>query len=473
MGVSESMGALGADFTAIGINPAGIGLFRKSDFYVSVYANIDEQEATLNGPSNSPYSKTKDYYGLGGIGIVFTATPWDSKWKNASFAINFIKTADFRNEYYFKGRSVGSITDRFLELSLDPNKTGLIGLHPDLLDDFEAGLAYETGAVFDPGTDPQNFTYTTDLLGYPGYLLPKEQILKTSGGMYNFSFGIGGNYDEKFAVGATIDIPFGDFSSESRYREYEAQTDEVLPFKNLEFREDLTTEVAGVALKLGAIFKPTQNWRLGIAWQTPTYLWMTDRFNTSLSNTYYNGRVDTSITAYSPDGEFTYRLIVPMRAVLSGAYVAPKGFVSADIDVIPMKMAKYNLTADSDESADFEYQEIVNNDIDKQYRTTIQYRLGGELAFDYLRVRGGVELLQQAYSNSDKYDKGFSLGLGYRGNSFYVDLGYKYRTSEQAYEPYLTGNSDFNGDGKVDAPTPIVNQKSNQQLIQLTLGFKL
>ena len=479
-GSGGAMGALGADFTAIGINPAGIGLFRKSDFYVSISSTFDEQKSTLSEPyqsgaNNIAFTKTRDDSGLTGIGIVFTSTPWASKWKNASFAINFTKTADFNKSYYFKGKSKGSITDRFLELALDPNETGLIGLHPDLLDDFEAGLAYETGAIYDPGTDPSHTIYTTDLLynNYKDYLLPKEQLLKTSGGLYNLSFGIGGNYDEIIAVGASIDIPFGEFKSESRYLEYEAKTDEILPFKNLEFNETLITQVSGINAKLGIIYKPDPKWRLGFAFQLPTYLWMNDQFNTSLMNTYYNGRRDTSLTAYSPDGEFTYRLILPMRATFSGAYVSNYGFISADLDIIDLSKAKYNLTADSDASGDYEYQEVVNADIKKQFKAAAQFRLGAELALSYLRLRGGFEILKQVYSNSDKYDNGYSMGIGYRGNSFYLDLAYKNSTAEQGYVPYLTGNSDFDGNGSIDAPTPLVNQKSNQDFIQVTLGFKL
>ncbi len=476
--IGGASGALGGEFTAIAINPAGIGFFRKSDFYVSFSTTFDEQQSTLcesnpSGVNNKTYNQTHDDSGLTGIGIVFTSSPWASKWKNSSFAINLIKTADFNKSYYFKGRSPGSITDRFLELALDPDESGLIGLHPDQLDDFEAGLAYETGAIFDVDNNPATYTYNTDLLSHKNYLLPKEQILNTSGGLYNLSFGIGSNYDEKFAIGAAIDIPIGSFNSESRYSEYEAKANDAFPFRNLEFNQTLNTQLSGITARLGVILKPDPFWRLGISVQLPTYMWMKDQFSTSLNYTYNNGSRDTSFTAYSPDGEFTYRLILPMRAVFSAAYVSRHGFISADLDVFDLSKAKYNLTADSDALGDYDYQETVNADIKKQFNAAVQLHLGGELALSNFRIRSGFEVLKQAYSNSDKYDSGFSLGLGYRGNRFYLDLAYRYTTAEQAYSPYITGNSDFDGNGSNDAPTPLVNQKSNQDFIQITLGFKL
>lgn len=118
--------------------------------------------------------------------------------------------------------------------------------------------------------------------------------------------------------------------------------------------------------------------RLGIAWQTPSYLWLTDQFNTQLSNTYYNNRRDTSLTAYSPDGEFTYRLTTPSHTVLSVAGVSKMGFISIDIDFMNPQNAHYNLTADSDNAGDYEFQEELNKDIEKQFKSIIQYRLGAE-----------------------------------------------------------------------------------------------
>ncbi|MBK6545666.1 MAG: hypothetical protein IPG12_10410 [Saprospiraceae bacterium] len=470
---NNAIGALGGDFTAIAINPAGIGLFRKSDVYVSigpVFQNIESQLAT---EKNGIYSKTKESFQFHGAGIVFTGEPIASKWSNVNFAINFIKTADFNENSYFKGKSIGSISDRFLELALDPNQTGLIGLEPNQLDNFEAGLAYETGVIYDPGTDPNHTTYTTDLRLYPGYLLPKEQITKITGGLYDFSLGLGGNFNEKIAVGANLNIPFGEFNRESTYNEYEAKKDEVLPFINLEFKETLKTKVSGINARLGLIYKPVHFLRLGIAWQTPSYLWLTDQFNTQLSNTYYNNRRDTSLTAYSPDGEFTYRLTTPSHTVLSIAGVSKMGFISLDIDFMNPQNAHYNLTADSDNAGDYEFQEELNKDIEKQFKSIIQYRLGAEFVIQKFRIRGGYEILGQAYANTDKFDSAYSYGFGYRADRWYLDLAYKNAKIEQSYAPYLTGNSDFDGNGTIDAPTPLVNQKNIQQRIQITLGFKL
>ena len=471
-GIGGAMGALGGDFGAIGINPAGLGLFRKSDFYISMGPAYFQNNSILKGTGNEHYDESKTSFNFNGLGLVITNEPIGSNWKNLSFSLQIAKVADFNQNTYFKGKSPGSITDRFLELSLDPTQSGLIGLDPNDLDDFEAGLAYETGALFDPVGNPNQTVYTTDLLAYAGTAIPKEQLLKTRGSLYDFSIGFGGNYKEKLALGAVINIPTGNFKRNNTYKEYESTRDEFLPFIDLEFKEKLETEISGVNARLGLIYKPIQALRFGVAWQSPGVLCLKDKFNTELSYTYYNGRRDTSLTAYSPDGEFNYRLRTPMQWVLSIAAIGTYGFLSADIDFVDPSTAKYNLTSDSDNPSDYEYEKQLNSDIKKQYKSSIQYRFGGELALSKYRFRAGYELIQQAYKNVDEYNPGYSVGLGYRGNRSYLDFSFRRTNFNQSYAPYSTGNSDFDGNGTIDAPTPLVNQESFYQAFTITFGFK-
>lgn len=471
-GLGGAMGSLGGDFGAIGINPAGLGLYRKSDFYISLGPSYFQNDALLKGTGNERYEEGKTSFNFNGLGLVITNEPIGSNWKNLSFSLQIAKVADFNQNTYFKGKSPGSITDRFLELSLDPNQSGLIGLDPDELDDFEAGLAYETGALFDPVGNPNQTVYTTDLLAYSGSAIPKEQLLKTRGSLHDFSIGFGGNYKEKLALGVVINIPTGTFKRNNSYKEYETTKGEFLPFVNLEFKDKLETEISGVNARLGLIYKPIQALRFGVAWQSPGVLNLKDKFNTELSYTYNNGRRDTSLTAYSPDGEFNYRLRTPMQWVLSAAAIGSYGFLSADIDFVDPSSAKYNLTSDSDNPSDYEYEKQLNEDIKKQYKSSIQYRFGGELALSKYRFRAGYELVQQAYKNADEYNSGYSFGIGYRGNWSYLDFSFRHAKINQSYAPYSTGNSDFDGNGTIDAPSPLVNQDAFYQSFTITLGFK-
>lgn len=473
--VGNSMSALGGDFSAIAINPAGIGLFRKADVYVSMGTIWEKNEASLNSSQyqNSSFEENSGKFSINGLGYLGVSNPIASDWKNVNVSINLVRTADFRRDIYFKGRSRGSITDRFLELSLDPLGQGLEGLHPDDLDDFEAGLAYETGAIFDAGTDSLKYIYNTDFLSYPEYAALKEQSVKHYGGMHEFTFGVGANYREWMALGLSIHIPFGFFESETIYTESEGVKNEYLPFRSLVFENKLKTEISGIGAKLGIILKPAKFLRLGAAIQTPYSLTLKDKYHTSLEYGFSLNNRDTLFEARSPDGEFEYRLTTPWRSVFSVAIIGAYGFISGEVDWINPQQAHYNLSAFSDDVGDARFEQELNADIDKQYKSVIQYRLGAELALSKLRLRTGYQLLHQAYTNTDEKEHFYSLGGGYRGDKIYFDFAYSFGKQNQGFAPYLTGNSDFNGDGKVDAVTPLVNQKINRSEIVFTIGWKI
>ncbi len=467
--------ALGADFTAASVNPAGIGLFRKSDGFVSFGLHNSNVSSTLRSDvvNNPQTNESRLSSSFQGMGVVFYGSPVvPPVWKNINLSICLTKLADFDESIYMKGQSHGSITDRFLELALDPKGVGLMGLPSGQLDDFEAGLAYEAGAIFESNNDPNHPLYTTDLLAYPAYVMPKEQTIRHSGSIHELSFGLGGNYKEIFAVGFSLHIPLGSFRSTSTYSEQESKRDTFFPFRSLEFKEKLETEISGFGCNLGIIYKPFKFLRLGVAWQSPRILSLKDEFNTSLDYRYFNGRRDTTLSASSPDGTFDYKLTTPMRTILSAALIGPIGFLSADMDIINPKHASFNLTSESDAPGDYEQEQFVNSEIDKQYKLLLQYRFGAELALHTLRLRAGAQMLKQPYKNSSDFDHGYSFGAGYRGDRFYVDLAYQVVHTEQSYTPYLTGNSDFNGDGNIDAPTPLVDQKLKTSLLSFTMGWK-
>ncbi|MBK9107314.1 MAG: hypothetical protein IPM92_02750 [Saprospiraceae bacterium] len=475
IGVGNSMSALGGDFSAIAINPAGIGLYRKSDAYVSMGTIWEKNEARLNSDQhqNSIFEENTGKFSLNGLGFVGVSNPIASDWQNVNVSINLVRTADFRRDIYFKGRSRGSITDRFLELALDPLGQGLEGLHPDDLDDFEAGLAYETGALFDTGTDSLKYIYNTDFLAYPEYAVLKEQSVKQYGGMHEFTFGVGANYREWMALGLSLHIPFGFFESSTVYTESEAIKNEYLPFRSLVFENKLKTEISGVGAKMGIILKPTPFLRLGAAIQTPYLLTLKDKYHTSLEYGFVLNNRDTLFDARSPDGEFEYRLTTPWRSVFSVALIGTYGFISGEVDWINPQQAHYNLSAFSDDAGDTSFEQELNADIDKQYKSVMQYRLGAELALSKLRLRAGSQWLPQTYTNSDEQEHYYSFGGGYRGDKIYFDFAYSFGKQNQSYAPYLTGNSDFNGDGKIDAVTPLVNQNINRVEILFTIGWKI
>ena len=473
LGCNGSFGAIGADFSAIGINPAGLGLFRKSDFNFTAHGFISKVGATLQGSaSNLESSRLSNDFNLSSIGLVITSNPIGSAWKNVNFSIGINNTGNFEQRFFYEGKSLGSITSRFLERSIDPNYDDGRGINADNLDGFEAGLAYETGALYVGKRDQNNVYYTTDLVSFSKALIPKSQYVKAIGNTYDFNIGLAGNYQEKLSIGLTINSPFGSFETTKEYHEFETKSGDLYPFKSLTFTEKLTTEYNGIQAKMGLIFKPINALRIGLAWHTPTYHWFKDFYNNSLNYQYIDSNKVQSYDAYSPDGQFSYRLTTPMRWIGSLGYVSQYGFINIDVDYFNPSKSKFDFTTLSNNNNELVAEQLANADIKKQFKPVLQTRIGAEAVIKKLRLRAGVELLNSPYKNAENLTVGYSGGFGFRFKRVYLDFAYKNSFREEGFIPFITGNSDFDGNGTIDAPMSLVNNRIHEHFIQTTVGFK-
>ncbi len=450
MGIGNAIGGLGGDFTSLSINPAGIGGYWKSEFMVTPsYLSILTDATLTEGFSETERTNN---FNVSNVGIVFTNQPNRGNWKSVSLGFGLNKQNNYNQEQFFLGESSGSITDRFAGLAF--------GLAPDDLDGFEAGIAYETGAIFDFENDG---IYETDFLGNQQQAFRKQQLSTYSGYMNEMVISFGGNLKDKILLGTTIGIPFVKYTSEQSYKESD-DLDVIPAFNALAFDEFLNTEGGGVNIKLGLIAKLGKQFRIGAAFHSPTYLSLTDRFSTDLTYDFIQGGIAESFQSLSPDGEFEYALITPWRAVGSFSAIFGKhGFVSTDIEFVDYSAARYDFTTNSDNFEDRQYQELINSEIDLLYGGAINVRLGGELAFESLRLRGGLQLLSSPFKDDNTMQSIISLGGGVRGNKAFLDLAFNYSSQKETYLPYQV-------DG---APNQLVNTTLSRSQFLLTLGFKI
>jgi hypothetical protein len=450
IGVGGAMGALGGDFSTLATNPAGIGGFWKSEFMVSgSYGNNFTESSLLN---QLPSEESANIFNLNNAGIVFTQIPTRGKWKTVSFGVGLNRMADFNQEFFFLGESIGGMVDRFAGLAYN--------LAPEELDQFEAELAYSTEAIFDVEGDR---IYETDLIGQEDQEFNKQQFGDITGYYNEMALSFGGNYNDKVLLGATIGIPFVLYKSEKFYQEFD-NADRIPAFNELGFREFLRIDGGGINIKLGAIAKVDEMIRVGLAFHSPTLLTLTDLYATDLNYEYVDGSGTNRFEDSSPEGEFEYSLTTPWRAIGSVAAIFKKvGFLSADVEFVDYASARFDFTTKSDNIEDKEYQNEVNQDIKDRFSPAVNIRLGGELALDNFRLRGGFQLMGSPLTDDDTNQAIYSLGAGVRGNKAYLDLGFSYQTNTEGYLPYLID----------DAPQQLVENKIRRSRLTLTVGVKI
>ena len=462
IGVGGGIGALGADFSVVSTNPAGLALYRSSEFIISPSVYSSSTRSLLDNGGTPENKESKNKFNLSSIGYINSTRPaGGSKWTTANISIGMNQVANFNQTFYYNGTTEGSYNDRFLELAYDENGNPI---SPDNLDQFEAGLAFSSGAIYDPDGNYDNgiqwvndFQLTRDVEVY------KEQLVNTKGAINELNFSLAGNYNERIMIGASVGLPFVNFKEEKTYIE-EDRDDEIPDFVESTFKENLTVSGLGINFKMGLIYRASQMLRLGAAVHTPTKYNLTDNFTTEFNYIFDVGNGPESFTSESPDGTFDYKLKSPWRYIGSaGVIINKKGFLTAEVEYVDYSGAAFNFTANSSDPGDAAYQDEVNDEISQNFSSAINLKFGGEYAYQMFRFRAGYGIYGTPYADDTVINNAFSLGLGLRKDNFYMDLAFRRLMIDEGYVPFTLSNPE---------KQQLVNNSINNDRIALTFGFK-
>lgn len=465
MGVGGGLGALGADFSVISTNPAGLAMFRTSEFTISPSLYISNTNSILENGSNRSNDESKTRFNISNVAYVTSARPNSrpgSKWKTANISIGMNQIANFNRTFFYSGVTEGSYMDRFVELAYDGGGNPLL---PSNLDDFEAGLAFSTGAIYDADFDVDNGIqqWTNDFQQTRDVEVYKEQLINTTGAINELSFSFAGNYNERFMIGASVALPLLKFNEKKTYSE-EDPNDEIPAFEKNTFTEELTTSGTGINFKLGMIYRVNQTLRLGAAVHTPTAYKLTDNYTTELNYIFNDGVEDRSFTEASPEGTFDYRLKSPWRYLGSaGVIIQKRGFLTMEVEYVDYTGASFNLTANSSDPGDAAYQDEINQDIEEDFSSAVNVKLGGEYAYQKYRFRAGYAIYGTPYAEGNVMNNAISFGLGFRQDRFYLDLAFRRLMLDEDYVPYRLVDP--------SQQQSVSNSINNDRMV-MTLGFK-
>jgi long-subunit fatty acid transport protein len=448
--IGGGMGALGGDFSVASTNPAGLAMFRRSEFtFTPTFVNSSD-ESQLEG-QNDPYSRNKFNFNFNNIGLVFPSRPSRSlNWTNTAFGFGLNRLGGYQQKAYFEGTSAGSITDRWVELA--------DGFSPDNLG-VETGLAFDAEAIYNPDENNPSL-YASDFL--PEETLWRSQNIKRKGSYNELVFSYAGNYKERLMIGATVGIPLVNFEETKTYTESDEEGTNPV-FNELTYVQRLTTSGAGINFKLGVIYRASQMVRLGAAIHTPTGIGLKDDFSANLDYSYSIDGTILAGAAETTDNTFEYRMRTPWRVIGSAALVFSKsGFLTAEVEYLDYTNAKFNFTNAAD-GGDPNYEANLNQQVKDRLTSAVNIRLGGEYALDKFRFRGGYAISQPAYADGFEPIGTLSLGAGaWWSEGFFMDIAYRRQLSEGLYSPYV-----FN-----DEPQQYVSQKDVRNHFLVTLGFK-
>jgi hypothetical protein len=457
-GMSGAFGALGADFSSLSTNPAGIGTFKTSRFMFSPIFILSSADADYRGQKTD---NDKISFNLNNLGLILNLKSYDeddSGWKSVAFGIGYNRLKNFNSEVTIRGyNDNSSMLDQFV---INSHKT-----HPDNFYDY---------GYLEPSFHAYN-TYLTDvdlsdtLYFHPwlgAYDLDQEKRIKTRGGISEMVFSLGGNYADKFQIGASFGIQNIRYIEKSEYTEISGLTE----LSSYTFSENLETKGVGYNFKLGVIYRLNNFARFGLAFHTPTFYKLKDIYSYSIGSTWNTPDDDgnyeyfSDTEAFNGDGltenEYTYELYTPWRVVTSAAFVIARyGIISADYEYVDYSRARLR-------GEDYNF-DTENDAIKSSYNAGHNFRLGTEIRLAPLYLRGGVSYYGSPFSKSlsDKNAiKGYSFGIGLKSENVYVDVAFNHSYYDKDYQLYQYHL------GPEDVETARLSLA--EDYINFTIGFK-
>jgi hypothetical protein len=443
IGLGGAFGALGGDFSTLSLNPAGLGVYRSSEFTITPSMSYQSVQSGYFGTTEEDI---KYNFNLNNVGLVFSMPLGrgsdEPGWKYFNLGFGLNRHNNFNTNWRAEGfNNRNSLMTSILEMA---NRQGSV----ENLDDFITGLAWDTYLL--DMFDGQFFVDMPD-----GNVL--QQVDATiSGSTREFVLSAGANYNDVFYVGATVGIPSIRYEEETIYVETDSQDFNDV-FNSLTYRNWHETKGSGFNVKVGAIVRLFDILRLGAAVHTPTFYSLEDTYWSSMRsdlNLDYDTRHATSLTGISQ-----YELNTPLKAIGSvGLVLGEFGLLSLDYEYADYTTAR--LRGD-----DYPFTD-ENRAIRNYFNTQHTIRLGGEIRLNPLALRAGYGFYSNPYIDAiDNAQRSvLSAGFGIRDRRYFLDFAYAYSFFSEGYEPYVV---EMHG-----SASPIIARDFSASTYRVTLGWR-
>ncbi len=477
-----AFGALGGDVTGVAINPAGIGVYRSSEIVASM--NFTSTDISTNW-MGTKHEQSKFKFNFDNLSYMGYFPTGSDGVQSVNFGFSYNRLKNFDRQYTASGQNMGSsLTDLIAKLTNGTSSTRLEST--DSYDPYWSGLPWMSILGFQGDLIAQvNGTTDQYVPRIQGYTLNPLLSVSERGYVESYDFTAGTNISDKLYLGLTFSLTDMYYSMSSAYTEnFNTGKNEGYDFYN-----QLETDGSGYQVSVGAIFRPVDALRVGVAYHSPTwYTSMTDYFSANTIFEYVDGPDVVTTRAWTPGGDppphNDYKFQTPYSWVFSAAAIlGSQAVVSLDYEI-------KDYTAMNTKDEDGYNVQWVNDYVDQDFKVASTLRAGLEYRVTpQFSARLGYAWMQNPYTkqmkdgNTEVTPPGtiphytiegdvnhLTWGVGYRFTPhFYADLAFVWRSqTDDLY--YFTKFLDGNGRIVVDS-TP-AKLKNNTYKGLLTVGYK-
>ncbi len=431
-GTAGALSALGGDFSNASQNPAGLGRMTKSNFSITQNLEINSMTSDFYGNARKDLIAKYNWSNISYVKAYELNPNKFKNWYSVQIGIGMSRIKSFNQDYAYQGDADSSVLHSFIQEAEGTSESNIYNWHP-----FTAGLAYDTYAI-DPG--PNN-TYTTDFTSGKAV---HDRTINRTGGITEYNvLTLSGNYANKLMLGASFNYQRIKYSEE--FTHAESFTDSALWIQGINYTGSLDITGNGFNARIGAIYTPIEQLRIGAAIETPTWMMMQDFWMNNMTTDTDEGQKFIDPTNV-PTGSYKYNIRTPFKANVSAAAVIKKfGSVGAEVEFVDYSHAKLSDKPLTNSPYSFNDE---NAQIDNIYRSVLNLKIGVEGRFTkQLYGRLGFAQYGSPYKSTSGNNlsptRFYTLGAGYNFGIIYLDLAYVMQSRNEdyyAYDPTINGS---------------------------------
>lgn len=475
VGMGGAMEALGADLSTMQSNPAGIGLFRKSQFAIS--GGILSQSG-----DNAKKDKGLDFKGdatnasFDQVGFVWASRTGRNSWLNLGF--NYHKSRNF---------------DQILSTSGKLNNASLNKLSAAK---YANGLAEKGSMAWNAVDDSYAKFLANDKGGMTYYNATSYAFGQHEYGYIGeYDFNVSGNINDRVFLGATFGLHDVNYRGNKLYAENDATG------ALSDNYEQLKIDGTGFDVKFGAIFRPIAEspFRIGLYVNTPVFYDLTMRGAYDLTFYPVNNGSETGNSS-----DYDYKVYTPWKFGVSLGNTFGNNLAMGityeyqKYGAIDNRINDGNTYYDdwtgsyySDSNSD----DAMNNDTELNLKSVHLLKVGLEykpipqmairVGYNYMSPQfndnayrdGSLQSPGVGYATSADYTNWkatnrFTCGLGFTLDKFFADIAYQYSSTKGDFYPFMSyypsNKEDETYSNIADASKVSVNR--NQLLF--TIGYR-
>ena len=491
--MAGAMTSLGADASSLSINPAGVGMYRTNELTFTPMMSFTRAKNNAQ-----PFEgNSKNRFAVGNFGVVVKLRESSTGVTAINMGLSYNRLADYNYKYSFSNAGVAgnaSIADVYAgQLAASGITSAQLKQNYDNFGNFRwshydptywgAILGYKTGLVGDTSG-----AWGRDMV-VPNAAVDNFTTVESKGRADEWVWSLGINFNSKFYLGMSLGASTISQEKHIYYGEgYRYSNNPQQNYCMEYFNYDQITQMKGTGInfKIGAIYRPIESLRIGVAFHTPTYYNVTYKYQGGMTSEVKainnvdgytvnsQGYIDPPFSEQTEllidDGDYSWRFTTPTRLMVGASYTVAKQLIlSVDYErdwynTMRMKNSPYGPLYKGFIKDEFKGSNTLRAGAEWRFIPQMAFRLG------YGLWSGALDDDDKVYSSPVIYRTEYmSTGLGIAlSKHFTIDLAYMY--CKNNITPYKTFYG-YNANVDIASPTFRTSISRHNAMMTLTVKF--